>query len=203
MKPLEMTGWRFGLLTVVRLNPQRGNDGAARWDCLCDCGRESTVVGRNLRSGSIRSCGCRQGSISHGMRYTKTYTTWQHIVNRCTNPRDRSYPNYGGRGIKLCQRWRLFENFFADMGECPVGLMIDRIDNNGDYVPGNCRWTDRKTQNRNTRANRLITFASRTQCMAAWAEELGVKAWKIRDRLNAGLPVNLALKPEARELEAA
>lgn len=115
------------------------------------------------------------------------------MIERCTNPNDQQYERYGGRGIKVCERWRKFENFLADMGEPPPGLQIDRIDNEGDYCSSNCRWATRVQQARNKRNNRVIEYRGRAQPLAAWAEETGLNANTIRHRLNLGWSVERAL----------
>lgn len=124
---------------------------------------------------------------------TPTYTTWKHMVRRCTYPREPGYENYGGRGITVCARWRSFENFLADMGERPAGKFIDRIDSDGHYEPWNCRWATRVEQNRNTSQNVEVTFNGRTQCITAWEQELGTKPGTIYTRLRRGWSTERAL----------
>jgi len=105
------------------------------------------------------------------------------MLSRCTSPTKREFPDYGGRGITVCVRWMEFPNFLADMGERPAGMTLDRIDNDKGYEPGNCRWATPKEQSRNTRANRMVEAFGRTQCLAAWAEECGLKWWTLYARL--------------------
>lgn len=127
------------------------------------------------------------GHAGHG-RQSKTYQAWNSIITRCTNPNSKDWEEYGGRGIKVCPRWRWdFELFLADMGEAPPGKSIDRKDTDGNYEPGNCRWATMKEQNRNRRNNRTITANGKTQCIAAWAEELGTSRQTLRARLECGL----------------
>ncbi len=125
--------------------------------------------------------------------YTREYKTWQSMRGRCNDPNDPYYARYGGRGITICDRWRIFTNFLADMGPRPAGHTIDRIDNDGDYCPENCRWATATDQQRNTRQNRRITYNGRTQCLTAWAEEYGIKPHTLTARLKRGWIVHQAL----------
>jgi hypothetical protein len=148
----DLVEQRFGRLVVLS---QEGRDSKVR----CDCGAEKTVASHRLVVGQTRSCGCLSAELSsirnrtHGATGTTTYQTWNAMHRRCTNPKARDYPYYGGRGITLCERWQTFENFRADMGERPDSLTLDRIDNDGDYEPGNCRWATRLQQTRNRRCS--------------------------------------------------
>jgi len=125
--------------------------------CVCDCGTLRIVSGRNLVAGRTRSCGCFQrdrasaANLKHGYSETAVYEVWENMLQRCLNERHPNFRYYGGRGISVCYRWLTFENFLADMGDKPEGLEIDRIDNDGNYEPENCRWVDKPTQNRNRR----------------------------------------------------
>ena len=113
------------------------------------------------------------------------YSSWANMVQRCTNPAHHRYHRYGGRGIRVCERWRLsYEAFIADMGDPPVGTTLDRKDNDGDYEPGNCRWATQIEQHRNTSRNRFIEFGGKRMCISAWAEHLGVSKDVLRSRLS-------------------
>jgi hypothetical protein len=115
------------------------------------------------------------------------------MLQRCQNPKHSAFADYGGRGIKVCERWQKVENFIADMGEPPPGMTLDRRENDGDYCPENCRWATRSEQRRNTRSNRILTFEGRSLCVVEWAEILGIKANTIHTRLRLGWSVEKTL----------
>ena len=185
---------------MLRLAAERTSGGKARWDCRCDCGATTTVDARNLRSGSIKSCGChrreRMGKLMARHRLTKTpeYETWRQMRSRCTNPGLRGFKNYGGRGIGVCPEWDLFERFLADMGPRPSARhSIDRIDNDGPYAPWNCRWATTAQQRRNTRGNTMLTHQGRTLVLTDWAREVGISVNVLSSRLQKGWSVGRAL----------
>lgn len=124
--------------------------------------------------------------VRHGKSKTKIYRIWSDMRSRCQNANNAAYVNYGGRGIKVCDKWEDFEAFYADMGEPPKGLSLDRIDNDGPYSPDNCRWADRKTQARNRRHGKKLTLQGETLTVAEWAERSGLAARTIRARLRNG-----------------
>lgn len=152
---IDLTGRRFGRLTVTRFN--RAEKGRMHWDCVCDCGNTKTFRGEKLRGGLRQSCGClflervRAAATTHGMHGTREYTSWASMKNRCLKSTCPQYPMYGGAGIKVSPRWLSFEDFFADMGKRSPNTSLDRIDPYGNYEPGNCRWASPKVQSNNRR----------------------------------------------------
>jgi hypothetical protein len=140
--------------------------GGSLWNCICECGKTTVVKIGKLTMGLTKSCGCfrRENTeklrLSHGHarvgRHTDTYERWKQILQRCENPKNKGFRRYGGRGIKVVPRWRSYENFLFDMGEAPKGSLLDRINNDGNYEPGNCRWTDPVTSARNRRPRQKV-----------------------------------------------
>jgi hypothetical protein len=197
--PVNHTGKRFGRITVLEMSDPVGvkrKRPACR--CLCDCGKEFIVLSENLVSGNTKSCGClhKENTSSthktHGMAGTATHKIWCTMRRRCFAKTNPKYQSYGARGITVCDRWLKFENFYTDMGAKPDGRTLDRIDNNGNYCKENCRWATPKEQARNTRRNHMVTHKGRTQCISAWAEEIGIPAMNLFYRIKT-LPVAIAL----------
>lgn len=150
---LQLVGSRFGRLVVVA-DAGNNNRGRALWSCVCDCGAVTLVSGATLRRGT-QSCGCKKADVTrarsrtHGMSRHQEYWVYKAAKDRCNNPKNRGYVNYGGRGIRFL--FASFEQFYAELGPRPAGMSLDRIDNDGNYEPRNVRWADRATQNRNKR----------------------------------------------------
>jgi NUMOD3 motif len=159
LRIVDLTGRRFGRWTVVE-RAQNNKHGQCCWVCECECGTAAAIAGSNLRRGGSLSCGCLQREKTsarnwkHGGSKTAEYRTWARMKERCYNPNNKSFADYGGRGIKVCDRWRdNFVNFLADVGKRPLGKSLDRRpDNNGNYEPSNVRWGSRKQQNTNQRS---------------------------------------------------
>lgn len=188
----DITGIVFGRLTVLEVIPGSGATNTI-CRCVCECGNEKETTAYKLLTKSRRSCGCLHNRavntkvIAHGMRNSASYGIWKSIIQRCTNPKNLNYPNYGMRGINICKEWReSFEQFYLDMGDRPDGKSIERIDNTLGYSKENCRWATLKEQGRNKRNNKLITYKGETKTLVEWNELMGFKKTVIRDRLRRG-----------------
>lgn len=202
----DAIGIKFGRLTVQERIPSPDNivDRRPRYRCLCDCGKLTEVTGRSLRSGKTKSCGClsrervsmlcrTQGGLA-GANWP-TYVTWYHMIARCED-----HPNYAGRGIVVCDRWKgSFAAFLEDMGPRPSrAYSIERVDNDGNYEPGNCRWATRHEQARNTRGNHLVTIGGRRMIVTDWAKENGIGVGLVYNRTARGWTIERALTQPPR-----
>lgn len=219
MKLIDRTGMRFGRLTVLRKHPAPSKSGGSLWDCVCDCGNMKTVIGSNLMQRS--SCGCwrsemsremgsdpaniakrsgkNAGGYKHGCKArgkaTAEYKVWLSMKRRCYDATCKDYPNWGGRGVRVCERWNSsFESFLSDMGLRPSSKhSIDRIDSSGNYEPSNCRWVTPDIQGANTRSCRSITVHGVTFCtMKAAALAYGINETTLHLRIKAGMPIDRA-----------
>lgn len=189
---LHPVGARFGWQEVI--GHVRGEDNRTMHVVRCCCGTEKkmhrTFLERN------KSCGCKNHiykAAKHGMSNTRTYRQWRSMKLRCTNKKRLDYPSYGGRGIAFCPEWESFEAFFDDMGECPDGLQLDRIDNDGNYGPENCRWVTPTENANNRRSNREISLDGERKTLIQWARETGIPRDTLAWRLDAGWSASKAL----------
>lgn len=200
-KLIDQSGKRFGRLVVVKRAANSGR--TTRWECRCDCGNVVIVRQPDLHSGRTQSCGCihreqlADRNRTHNLSYTRLCSIWRAMKGRCYNTNSQAYPNYGGRGITVCDEWKNdLEAFYAwaIANGYDEHLSIDRIDVNGNYEPSNCRWADKNTQANNTRNNRVLECDGKQQTIAQWSKETGIKAHTIRRRLELGWTIEKALK---------
>lgn len=206
-------GTKFTRLLVIGYGPIKIEpSGDRRCTCIlhCDCGSIVTVTEKALKSCKTKSCGCLQiesitkRNLIHGNsarhNISKTYSTWCGMIARCYQKGHKDYHSYGGRGIKVCDRWRSFSLFLEDMGERPTNMTIERLDNNGDYQQSNCEWSDLKSQARNKRTNRNVTVMGFTACISEHCEIHGIHVQTVLKRLKLGWPVESAflIKPRTK-----
>ena len=203
----DHTGERFGKLTVLECTG-RSKDGNPIWLCRCDCGNMHEATARNLVHGKVKSCGCKRHEgtrTTHGEADSRLYNVWNAMKQRCSNPNNTAWHNYGERGIRVCDEWQTFESFkewaiangydeSAKYGKCS----IDRIDTDGDYTPDNCRWVDYVVQGNNRRDCTSITADGITRTIAEWARENNINPSTIRSRLRAGWEPARAVTQETR-----
>lgn len=180
----NMVGRSHGMLAVESHSHHSGT--MNYWIVKCECGGTRSMSSASIRKWKVDSCGCQVYKKSH----QPGYKNWKSMRERCLNKSHKSWSDYGGRGITICARWDNFKAFAEDMGAPPKGMTLDRYpDNEGNYEPSNCRWATAKEQANNRRSNRVITFAGKTQTLAHWSEEVGVKEDVLRWRLEAGAPL--------------
>lgn len=193
----DIEGQAFGRVTVLRF-AGTNNHNKALWECACQCGKICIITGSKLRSGATQSCGCLHGE-KHQRSHCPEYKVWYGMIQRCHNPNDSAFVNYGGRGISVCDRWRhSFQNFASDMGNRPTPKhSIDRIDNGKNYCPENCRWATKKEQCRNKRTNRYLTINGETKILQEWADQYGVRSCLLTIRLKRGWPPEKAVTTPA------
>lgn len=185
----DITGKRFGRLTVLGFD-HMDRWGSSYWMCECDCGDTTVVSRKHLLDGHVTSCGCWNvdSHVTHGFSDNVLYHTWVSMRQRCNNPKQTSYENYGGRGITVCDDWDDFENFrdWAISNGYSNELTIDRINNDDGYYPENCRWVDNKTQANNRRTNRLVTYSGNTHTVSEWARIMNVNYSTLLTRVKRG-----------------
>lgn len=200
---LDVAGQRFGRWLALSRDSFRNR---SMWTCRCACGQKRSVSLSDLRSGKSVSCGCfksetaRTHFVTHGHasalgNRAPEYRVWSHIKDRCHNPKQARYADYGGRGVVMCSRWRQsYEAFIEDVGRRPSSRhSLDRIDNDGNYAPGNVRWATAFEQAQHTRRTRLLTTNGRTQTLSSWARELGLAPATLTKRLARGWSVDKTL----------
>lgn len=207
MKKIDLTGNRYGRLTVLKENGKRGKN--ILWLCRCDCGHEINAVACNLKNGHTQSCGCLQkearvkSHTTHHKSKSRLYRIWRHIKSRCFNENVPHYKYYGGRGISICEEWeKSFENFYewAISNGYQEDLSIDRIDVNGNYEPSNCRWTNAKIQANNKTNNRIIEYNGECHTLSEWAHILGIGCLTISKRIDDyGWDVKRAFETPVRD----
>lgn len=198
----NLIGCIFGRWEVLEYAGSSGQ--GAKWRCRCECGTERPVNASALISGKSSSCGCaardanslaaRHGHMRGG-KQSPTYSAWRSMLRRCSDAAHPSYANYGGRGIKVCERWKSFEAFLEDMGDRPEGKTLDRVNGNGDYCKENCRWLTMKEQANNRANNHLLSYRGETRTVSQWASVLGIREGTIRSRLFRGATDEEALRP--------
>lgn len=175
-KRIDLTGKKYNHLTVIKLD-HVGKRGVGYWLCQCDCGNKKVVNGHAMKNGSIKACGCLQGSLlKYQYSNKKIYKKWQHMISRCNNSKDISFKNYGGRGIKVCNEWLEYDNFakWSLENGFKEGLELDRIDVNGDYEPNNCRYITQLENRRNKRRTLKYEYNGQEMTLKEISELIGV-----------------------------
>lgn len=204
MKMEDLTGQKFGMLTVIRFSHRIETN--YFWECRCDCGTIKNIRRASLKQGYNKSCGCwiaadrltrtPPSRKQHGLQYHPLYQKWDGMKRRCFDIDNKGYKDYGGRGITMCDEWKndfiTFYNWGIANGY-KEGLVIDRINNNGNYEPDNCRFVTTKINNNNTRSNRLITYKGETKTLAQWAESIGLKKTTLHMRFKYGWDIESGL----------
>lgn len=182
-------GDRFFRLVVIRKTEIKNKENRYKWECLCDCGNKTLAYSNQLKHGQKTSCGCIRSDCqkTHGMKYHPLYSTWRGMISRCTNKKNKEWHSYGGRGINVCDRWMDINNFISDMGEKPTPAhSLDRVNNNGNYEPSNCRWATSKEQGKNKRDTIFIEYKGVSRPLVEWADIKGVKRQTMYMRYRRG-----------------
>jgi hypothetical protein len=194
MKSVDLTGKRFGKLTVLK-KLRKAENGSFKWLCKCECGNTTMTYTGNLNTGHTKTCGDRKVHFStHSMSRSRPYRIWGAMMSRCHRESSTNYHNYGGKGIAVCEDWKTFRGFWDDMKNgYSDNLTIDRLDNEKGYFKGNCKWSTREEQDNNTRRTRRITFEDKTQSLTQWANELKINPKTLDYRFRNGWTVKRAL----------
>jgi hypothetical protein len=193
----DYAGVRFDRLIAIEFVSRDNKDNNHQWRFVCDCGNTVVLRIKSVRSGHTGSCGCKAAELlsarntTHGLSgaHRSEYRSWKDMRSRCNNPGDSDYQDYGGRGITVCEEWSSFGRFFADMGEKPARMTIDRQDVNGNYEPGNCRWATAKEQANNKRSNVYISIGGVEKTLQEWSDAYGVRRETARWRMKQGWPI--------------
>lgn len=196
----NLAGQKFGKLTIIKRAKNRGHN--TYWLCQCDCGNFKEAEASNLKTGTTNSCGCDKrkkqvlASTKHNQSKTRIYRIWSGLKQRCNNKKSKTYKYYGGRGIKVCEKWQKNFEIFRDwaiQNGYQEGLTIDRIDPNGNYEPANCRWISNFEQQHNKRNNKFLTYNNQTYCISEWAKIIGINAQTLFKRFERGFSIERAL----------
>lgn len=205
----DYIGKKVHHLTVIGISERLPGDKCWYLKCICDCGNETRITPSQFKKGVVKSCGCLRMSLAGsypGCSKHPLYGTWKNMINRCENPNNKAYYHYGGRGIKVCDEWHSFSNFVEwsdSIGGKPYRHSLDRIDNNGDYCPQNCRWATISQQSNNKRDNVILKFNGKSMTLSQWSKELCIKRGILQHRYQRGwsteeilqTPVNGKRKP--------
>lgn len=192
----DIKGSKYYRLLVMRFVGHKPIGGVNKlaWECLCECGNKIICIGDAIKSGNTKSCGCLKSETTinrctkHGLtrrgKKAPEHNIWNHMKRRCLNPTNKAYKDYGGRGIKICEKWLNFENFYRDMGPRPSSKhSIERVNNDGNYEPDNCLWILKSDQNKNQRSNLIINYQGETKILSEWAKSLNLKYMFLYHRL--------------------
>lgn len=213
--PHDLTGQRIGRLTVLYRSTSQNQGRTYRWMCQCDCGTHVQVRRQNLIAQTTKSCGCLRRDMASGrnlkpgeVRFpprkgsdnirnnASTYKSWMSMRTRCNSPNSDDFPRYGGRGIRVCERWDSFDLFLEDMGPRPAGCTLDRINNAGHYEPTNCRWATHKQQARNRSNNTLVELNGEVKSLSEWCDVFGIRPRTVYGRMHDGMsPAEAISKP--------
>jgi hypothetical protein len=196
----DIRGMKFGMLAVTGFAGINARNNQAMWDVLCDCGATAIKDGADLRNGGVKSCGCSTdrligaGNTKHGDSHGPLHRVWGGMLDRCERENNVAWKDYGGRGIKVCERWHDYRMFKEDMGSgYAKGLQIDRINNDGNYEPGNCKWSTCKEQGNNRRSNRRLQFDGLNLTISEWSDKTGFSHGVLCKRLKLGWPIEKVL----------